>query len=466
MKRLFLCPGLTDLFGVVVVLAVIFRPLMGDPGVGWHLLSGRLMIEHGEVLRVDPFLYLTRPWVHNQWLADIIFAWIFSLGSWLALDSVVKALIVLSIFGVLAPLIRRNGNGEVVTFSVIALSTLLVGTQWIMRPVVFSFVLFAVLYHLLWERRVIFVPLVFLFWANCHSGFAMGGILLFLFWVSALVERDRTWLQKLSVAGGLSLLATLCTPYGWKIDGNLVGLVRDEFFMNLNAEWLPPDFWMVFFVPLASTVLLLMVIAARLTTFRFLDFLLIAVFLYLALYSRRSIPFFGIAMSLPLARALTSLSFGRWSVLPRCWKEGNGHARYTFFALAVFLVLSPLRDQTTLAMDPFFPADAVSRLGENTRASEPRIFHTPNWGGYIAFRLWPDVRPFIDDRNELNGREVYEDFLAANGARMNWRAILDKYQFTHLLLEPDSPLRLVIEREHTWHLVFSDEKALLYQRKS
>src|SRR5690242_18971651 len=47
-----------------------------DPGVGWHVVAGRVILQTRAVLRADPFSVTAagRPWVDHYWLAHVLYS--------------------------------------------------------------------------------------------------------------------------------------------------------------------------------------------------------------------------------------------------------------------------------------------------------------------------------------------------------------------------------------------------------
>src|SRR5262249_42602786 len=68
----------------VLALTVFGERLMIDGDVFWHIAAGDWMIDHGTVLREDPFSYsfAGRPWHAHEWLSEIIIAGMYRAAGW------------------------------------------------------------------------------------------------------------------------------------------------------------------------------------------------------------------------------------------------------------------------------------------------------------------------------------------------------------------------------------------------
>jgi hypothetical protein len=182
-----------------------------DPGLGWHLKTGELIAQSEEVLRIDPFLAAAvganqygaplqpREWICDQWLSDLIFRNLFALGGWPLLCSSVVGLFVVALWGCGVASAQRRGAGALASTVAGLLAFKVAQVHLIVRPVVFSIVLFAVvirIIQLLQARRVcssgfyartaggVFV--LFMLWANLHPAFVLGLMLLVLWLLSTL----------------------------------------------------------------------------------------------------------------------------------------------------------------------------------------------------------------------------------------------------------------------------------------
>src|SRR5215216_1952410 len=58
--------------------------VLQDPDTLWHIRTGQWILENATVPTVDVFSHTVsgRPWIANDWLADVIFATAFKIGHW------------------------------------------------------------------------------------------------------------------------------------------------------------------------------------------------------------------------------------------------------------------------------------------------------------------------------------------------------------------------------------------------
>ncbi|MCC6953373.1 MAG: hypothetical protein IT290_04585, partial [Deltaproteobacteria bacterium] len=328
MKRL----SVFDLFLLAILVSGMLRPFsfLGDPGLGWHLRNGELIMLSAEVPSIDPFLHPSAgAWVNTQWLADVLFARILAAGGegLLYVTTLFGALVILSLLYDAVRRAKGVGPGGALVASI--LISLCIFAQWITRPVLLSFFLFFSVWALV--RPLTFpdarrpgmmltalLPALFALWANLHPGFALGWVLLGIAWSTVLFARyfeDRkgALLGWLTLQIPLCVLATLLNPSGITLHQTIFGLLTDEKFQNLNIEWLSPDIRIGFFAPFYLILLTCIVAGAwgktssnlNRQSMSWFDWGVLLFFAFIALVSRRYIPFFGIVAALPLALVFT-----------------------------------------------------------------------------------------------------------------------------------------------------------------
>lgn len=460
-----------DLLGVLllVVLLLTSPSLAVDPGVGWHLKTGEWILANDYVPAHDPFLASgeSAPWICNQWLADLGMALGYQYAGFALLFAVLFLVVILPFAGVLPFAI--NKVSAPIAFAVLFLAALGASIQWHLRPVILSFLLFALVYTLLIRRRYLYIPIIFALWANVHPAFPLGVLLIGLATLDGMVERDLRPLATLL----LSVLATLLTPYGVELWKGIAGLIGDQYFMRLNNEWKPPNLFQSYTLSVPVLFTMALVTIPLRSPRRFLEEGALIIFFILATTAVRYIPFFALAAVVPAARGLQG-AVERWGMPEKSYlttllrRPPKSILLPPFFLLlsaaligyAAFTGGLPGWSSKRLDFGSYAPQSLVDYLVEAKLYGN--LFHTPNWGGYITFRLFPTHRAFIDDRNEVNGEERYEEFFTVNRVRDGWRAVLDRHRIRYLLLEPASPALKELRLRPEFKVVFeSNEGAIL-----
>jgi hypothetical protein len=117
-----------------------------------------------------------------------------------------------------------------------------------------------------------------------------------------------------------------------------------------------------------------------------------------------------------------------------------------------------------------YPVKACDFIAAN--GIRGRGFDNFEFGGYQAWRFWPDSTrlPFMTGTIEAatpEDRYLYAGVFAVPDA---WRALDRRHRFDYILLtrrqEGDSRLLDVLDADTTWALVFADDAATVYLRRS
>ena len=496
------------ILGVVLLAALCWTPfkMIGDPGLGWHLRSGEWMVANRELPLLDPFILApieservalqATPqvsgasqvdgfvWIHDQWLADILLWRIYSVGGFGMLCLLMALVCVGASVWVMATALKPVTKSAAITLLTLFLCAMPCSIQWFVRPVVLSFLGFSYVNlccQRWWSagdtqlRRLWFLPALFLCWANLHPGFVLGLFTVGTYLFCGLLTR-RTSLARATAFFSLATISTLVNPWGYKLHLSILKLASSPYFTRLNAEWLPPSLFEFTFAPFYLLAALLL-IRARRTTLPLPEVLVMVTLFVGALMSRRYIPFFALAATVPIARILevwfAPLLSGvtKYPVLTRLFRreEGGGLLLPVFgttFILCWLALYGRLPGEQPGWLAKRYPLPVINWLA---LSGEPGpVFHTPDMGGIITFKLWPDWRPFIDDRNQLLGEARYRDYFKVVRAEPGWEEVIEKFGFKYLVLSDQDPLASLLATNTDWRQSFrdSDSKLLVFSRVS
>src|SRR5579863_133522 len=191
----------------LIVLALGYAFLAGlhtvsDLDLGWQLASGRYLVEHHQIPRVDLFSYTAqgKEWIYPPF-SGAIFYLLYLAGGYSALSW-------LNAFACAATVAFRT----------------------IPRAELFTTVLFAAVLVMIWRNyrgksaRLWILPIIFLLWANLHLGFISGLGLLgaaVFFDLCDMLFADRraaalARLKHLVPWIAASFAATFLNPWGWR----------------------------------------------------------------------------------------------------------------------------------------------------------------------------------------------------------------------------------------------------------
>jgi hypothetical protein len=447
------------------VLAAVLAALVGalastfaadDPDLFWHLASGAWMLDHGRILDRDIFstTMTGSPYSVGQWLGEIVFAALYRIGGWLALDLLRAVLVGIATFFIARVVLRFQAHPGWAIGPIVA-TVLISKLLWGDRPQLFSLVLFVAFLDVLLAARFgaprrawVLVPLMLL-WANLHGAFVAGLGLVFVFAIETWVSRTPGRRLVTAVAG-LATVVSFITPSGLSAFSFAASYARSA---SAVVEERPVDIsspaGLVFAaLLLAALGLALVVDRAEFigrTRSPILWIGLVVPFTMLGLAHQRLLPYAAMVFA-PLITA----------VLPALFRRGTASAPVVPRTVAALTVAPLLAASVVLAFVAAprapdltaYPAGAVTAL----RQRPGPILNEYDWGGYLIFAA-PEQPTFIDGRGAaLYPPRLIGEFETAVGLRLGYRAVLEGHGIRLVLLRPSRALAVAL-REDGWSVV-------------
>jgi hypothetical protein len=458
-----------------ILLLGLFSREIYDSDFWWHLRTGQYIVEKHALPFPDPFAWTTanardaypgeartRQFnLTHEWLAQLIFYAVWRAGG--SAGMVMARAITLTAFCALAGLIVWRRRGSFYGALAATFATAGVAQAFALdRPYHFTFLFLAVTMAILEYRRGLWLPPLFAVWANCHSGYFLGWVVLGAWCVETLVLRRRD--VTLWIASGLSVVASGLNPNAFEIFRTLLNY-QSSYLTSRLMEWARPSLWPpgVFSVLLAAAAAVLIWERRRV---RIADWLIFVAFAVAALTAQRNTILVGLVAPVVIAAYLP------WKLrLPATMP----------YALAALLVLGL---GLGLARGSFFqgrtaewkvPKGAADFLALH-QVTQP-MFNTYEYGGYLIWRLWPGQRTFIDGR--ALSESVFQDYVRilynhdASDGMPSGEELLNRYGVevivmntfeyaagTVYLLAP----ALADPAQTVWKLVYQDPQALVFMR--
>lgn len=450
---------------LVVAMLAAFEPrLFNDGDTGWHLATGRLILDSGVVPLADPFSFTAagRPWHAHEWLAEVLMALAGRLGGWAGVALLPALALAAALTIVAAEAGRWFDARKLVLLLALVAATLM--PFMLARPHVLAWpVLVFWTWRLLAAREAGRAPplalaLLILVWANLHASWVLGLGIAGLLGLEALVDGpDRR--RVLIGWGGFGLaclVAAMVTPQGPEGLTFPLMLSRMET-LALVAEWQPTSFARH---PAFEAVLVALLAVALLRPLRLpgLRLVLLLVLLHMALQHQRHQAMFvligALLLARPLGAALASTAVPvsrRWLALP---------------AVLLLALVAARLAVTVVRQDAYAnPASALAAVPAALR-SQP-VFNAYHFGGALIFA---GVRPYIDGRQDMYGDDFVKDFwrLHQTGSSRQmaaFRAELARRDIRWTILARDAPVAAWLDREPGWRRLYADRWAVVHVRQ-
>lgn len=500
-------------FGLVLLwtfLALCFPML--DTDFWWHLRTGELIIERGELPSVDWYTFRDsdRPWIDLHWGFQLLITGLYHLGG-SPLIVLTKASVLTATVGIAWCATGRSLPVWVKAVLWLPAIVAITGRGY-ERPEVLSQLFLAIWLYTVFRfpqrpQLIWCLPLVQIVWINCHSLFILGLVVGGSYVIDRVVREaaqgrwglepaaDEPPLRTVAWAGLAAVVAALCNPYFEQ--GALFPL---ELYRKFSVE---QDFYSV-----------------RIGEFtRPVDFVLkfgLAAFLNFYFLSELAIWILAAASFLWLS------SYGRWSILRLLLFAGFSHLAWeatrntNIFAITAAVVMCANCDDVVrlrgdrsavrgyrylLAVGIFYVGLIVSVLTGNWNAlgerNKPFGFgELPEWFAHNACRFagqtgfpdhafiahigqaavyiyhnGPDRRVFMDGRLEVCSRRTFEQFdeirqLMVVGDR-RWERLLprdDQGRMPAIILDARASRHEINGLYQTpgWRLVYADHVATVF----
>lgn len=460
---------------VAIPVIVIAGTPLAVNDLAYHLRAGDTMFDTHAILRTDVFSAVAygKPWLNQQWLAQIVLATAFRLGGWFGLV-VLRALLGAVVLSFVFLACRAAGAAtKRAAWLTLASGVMLMG-GFTLRPQLLGMGCFALTAWLVARRRAhpqrvwIAIPITIL-WANLHGSFFLAPLLLGLAWVEDRWVRGRGS-RTLLLAGLGSILATTVTPYGYKVWSYAAGLATNPVIRKTITEWQPPSIDVytgaAFFLSVVVVAGLLIAGVRRPVPWGSL--LSLVVFLAIALTAIRGVFWWAMVAPIVLAGVLED----RPAPTERRDPAGALNAAIVgLLALAVIGSVIRWVPYTGPAMPTggrlaFAPVGITRELQRSLGPGEV-VFNAQKWGSWLEFEF-PQSPVIVDSLIEVIPESVWWRYYAVSSGAEGWQATLDAWDVDVAVLARDQqgPLIPKVRADPGWRLVYEDAEGLIFRRVS
>jgi hypothetical protein len=289
--------------------------MLGDADIGWHIRSGENILSTHAAPRVDSFsaTMAGRPWYAWEWSYDALIAIIHKNAG---LNGVVtfSAFIIALTFACVSRLVTKKGAALATSVLLLLFCIFASSIHFLARPHVVGWVLTITWFWILdsSERSTvldgrpdptpILLPVLMIAWVNLHGSFAMGFLLLAIYFLADILTGYKAETEELRanamsharMLGAVSLMAgvtSLLNPYGYKLHVHVYQYLSNPFLMGHIQEFQKPDFHhapaLSFLFLLGATVVAIVVARASLG---WSEWLIVGFSAFSGLWAARNLP--------------------------------------------------------------------------------------------------------------------------------------------------------------------------------
>jgi hypothetical protein len=458
---------------VAVLLAPALWAVYADPDLFWHVRTGQLVLETGQIPSTDPWSYthLGSRWTDHEWLPDVLQATLWGALGGSGLLLLRDALLAVSVTALALLCWRRWPSPAVLAVTLASLMPLLAGFLST-RPHAFTYALFPVLLWILDRARDrptwlwALTPLL-IAWVNLHGGFVLGwGVaLLGIASLAVGLERRPPIPRRVAVlsAAGVAL-APLCNPYGVEL---LHYVVTEMGASHAHVpEWRPPTgvLWLLWGVAAAAPLALLAL--SRRSPRATEGVTLLVVLLMSARHAKFLVllVMVGTLVAFDALPAIWQRAVARRPQLRRLTlSRGAALGLAAAIGLASFLGNIDLvtRHPLGVGLDrERWPVQAIEWLRENPTG--PRVLTDMTWGNLALWHLAPDRMVAMDGRNTAVYEAAWVDRFLTAWVEGDLAGILDEHGADVLILPPSGRLYERAQVDPVWVLAFEDPVAAVF----
>ncbi len=493
------------IFAVFVILLSTTK-LNGEDDLYWHMATGKFILANKYIPDTDVFGFVTggMPWIPFEWLWDITAYLIFSFSNFTGLYIFTYILVIL-IFYLLYSVMKKFGINTVAAVLFLFVVALGIKYRIGIKPQMFTYLFFILVLKIITDRkyfsvnikRLYFIPVIFLFWANIHMGVIAGMMLWGIFFISEL----WTYKNRVKINTGnfsvptskslytegivtvLALIAMMINPaniktylYSYSHTGMKLLDFIYEWFSPFHPNYSGKLFIIIYIIFLAG------IIPVLYYSFKQKDYFSIILIPVFIIYSIRAVRFTTDYILVSAIFIIVSLNFilttKKYSF--NFTKNTKPLVYITGFILLVSIMITPdnrifriigfnsafgtgLYEETyPVNMYSFIRENKINEIGKNP-------FQTLDNGGFFIWNF-PGSKNFIDSRNlndsiyfsQIKIRDKKPGYIETIKAyKIDYFMIFIPLMITNNKLLESSVISYLCSGTEEWSTIYWDDKSLL-----
>jgi tetratricopeptide (TPR) repeat protein len=485
------------LLGTIITLLALMYVIqyVSSTELWTHLKAGEWIIQHRSIPHHDIFSYTFhgKEWIDFEWLFQAIIYVTYLVLQFKGLVILQAVLIMLIIFIFYKNSILFDRGEHWITFLTLVLVLNVMKPQIVLRPQII-FLLFLVsyiyilnLYYFRNKNYLFLLPIFQVFWTNIHGSFVLGIILAGLFFLISTTQllwanrnninsvfKNKMLIISLAVVI-LLFVASLVNPYGYTIYDIPLKTAFAKEAQGFIQEWSPISLKSLFCFSFDSllwfkvffllTLISFILRKENMKSIEHVAFFII--FSLMAFIHHRFAGAFGVAMGHIFVFNISNIVGNKISQKVLTYTR-----KWSFVILILslsFLLLGLQKGYKNIEFSirrGHYPQGVVQFIKE--KEIKGNIFNSFDYGGFLIWHLYPQLKVFIDGRVIT----VYsEDFfwLHRQGLKNEtvWKRLVNKYDVDIVLIDDkrDNGYRIFVKQlddDPAWSLVAFDEVSTLY----
>lgn len=439
-----------------------------EPDYFWHIKAGEYMMNHG-ILRHDVFSWYVKSkyWMSHEWLFEII---LYNLkcifGKYHTLVYCFSSL--LGLVSLLFFTNKKNNLKNIpytlfyLLFFVITMLSFIQA-----RPHMLSYCLLAVTVYFLTDlyqnedsRKIYFLPIISIIWANVHGGssnlpyllsfiFMVGGLFSFKFTKIEAKKLSSKQLKKYFLISLLCMVSVCINIHGIKMFFYPYQNMMDKVMLQNISEWQPSNLndWN-HYIYFASLIFFVFTFLFSKKKIVFLDFIIFMFCTYLGLKSIRFWAYTPIIMNYCIFKYIPSRKYDPGTSIVLI-------SLIVFFTiLSIFGINRVLSKSNKIAITK----DIVSII---KKERPKRLYNMYNYGGELIYH---DIPVFIDGRADLYSKYNYQDYLNISKLNKDYVELINKYNFDYFLVSKKYPIYTYLKYNDNYKIIYNNSSCSIYKK--
>ncbi len=423
------------------------QPHLTTLDLGRHLVNGRELFQHPELLHTNFFSY-TNPdfaFVNHHWLFGWLAYQVFQLAGFPGLVIINTLLVTTAVL--LIFFLAKKASSPNIALITTALCLPLITERSDVRPETISFLFMGVWLFLLsrmtprsaWKILGL-LAITQIIWVNSHLFFVFGWVISGAFLLRALLVKTFHWQRKSLLLFCISLpLISLLNPSGlagalepFTIFGNYEYPVAENQSLWFFLHYAPkdPKYWYMSLLTLVAIFGSIFLLAKK--RFAHLALALVTIFLAVLTSQINRVGSFLALAAIPTLAIVIALLWQMCEARVRTVltnSVGLMAASLTGFVVIVALLATQLFTPKLRSIGLRPPKNIAAAINFfNSIETTGTIFNNYDIGSFLVFALYPDKKVFIDNRPEAYPADFLKnEYIAAQEDEAVWQQVVEKY---------------------------------------
>ena len=435
----------------------------------WHIKVGEYMFNRKNILTKDVFSWFMngKYWMSHEWAFDY-FIYLLKYLFGRAHLFIYPFICTMGLLMILFFTNKKNYLKNIV-FSLVWIVCFLIFCVYIQaRPHMLSFIFLALTIYFTYDlfnnensKKIYFLPIVTLLWANFHGGssnlsylfcliFVVIGLFKFRFSKVEANRLSKKQIVKYLVISLVCVLAICVNPHGLKMLSYPYINIMDNVMVDFITEWQSTSLGKISHYPY---------------------FILLVFIIFIMLFSRKKIKLIDLALvGLSVILGLKSIRFWGYTYIIMSYvifyyiperKPDRGTARIIFILSFIFLAFFITNlDRLNKEYRKTVISENMIKTIKNENVK--RLYNMYDYGGELIYN---DIDVFIDGRADLYSKYNLRDYSDISVLGGDYVKLIDMYDFDYFLVMKKYPINTYLKYSDNYDVVLSEKSMVLYKKK-